>query len=223
MLVSMSDQDSGVVSRQQAVGSASRRETRQRLLDSAAQEFESQGYAASTVNRIAAGAGVTVQTLYLAWGSKRELLRGYLESTLADGSRAPGDVSSLFENLGASALINQLAKVFVETAKRSATGWRLYREAAATDPEIEADWAQLQALRRATYRGIIGLVPVGALRAGLTSETATDTAWAIASPETFELLVRHGKYSPERFLEWLSVTLGVALLKSDAIRDSPLS
>lgn len=78
MLVSMSQKQRGEESRQQVVGAASRRETKQRLLDAAVSEFESHGYTATPVSRIAATAGVTVQTLYLAWGSKRALLRAYL-------------------------------------------------------------------------------------------------------------------------------------------------
>ena len=49
-----------------------------RLLRAAEEEFTERGYAAATVARIAARAGVTVQTLYLAWGSKRALLRAYM-------------------------------------------------------------------------------------------------------------------------------------------------
>lgn len=211
MLVSMSDP---VVSRQQLVGAASRRETRQRLLDSAVQEFEAVGYATATVSRIAAGAGVTVQTLYLAWGSKRALLRAYLDSTLADGEHGPGDVASRFTDRSPEALIAQMAIVFVETARRSATGWRLYREAALTDAEIAADWAELQSLRRATYRGVIGLIPASGLRPELDADAATDTAWAIASPETFALLVEVAGYTPESYAEWLAATLKVALLRA---------
>lgn len=212
MLMSMSQRELGGASRQQLVGAVSRRHTRQRLLESATAEFEAHGYTTATVSRIAARAGVTVQTLYLAWGSKRALLRAYLESTLADGSHPPGDVSSRFTEHSPADLITQLANVFVETANRSAAGWRLYREAAATDGQIAADWAELQALRRATYRGILGLIPEVALRPGLTTESATDTAWVVASPETFDLLVRHNNYSHERYLEWLSATLRFALV-----------
>ena len=42
-------------------------------------EFAENGYRAATVAKIAARADVSVQTLYHAWGSKRDLLRGVLE------------------------------------------------------------------------------------------------------------------------------------------------
>lgn len=210
----MTETEPGDASRQQRVGAASRRETTQRLLRAAAEEFESQGYRTATVSRIAARAGVTVQTLYLAWGSKRALLRAYMESTLADGPRPAGDVVSRFIGRSPSGVITQMASVFVETADRSATGWRLYREAASVDPEIAADWAELQSLRHATYRGILALIPESAVRPGLTTATATDTAWALASPETYDLLVRHAGYTHERYREWLERTLRSVVLDS---------
>lgn len=208
----MGTRDSATPSRQQLVGAASRRETQQRLLDAAGEEFTALGYHAATVSAIATRAGVTVQTLYLAWGSKRALLRGYLESALADGPHPAGDVASRFTGLSPEAIVGQLAKVFVDTARRSATGWQLYREAAAIDPEVAADWAELQSLRRTTYRGILDLIPADALREGLNPETATDTAWAIASPETYDLLVHQQGYTGEQYLEWLDTMLRVCLL-----------
>lgn len=75
--------------RHREAGAASRVETRRRLLDAAGHEFAERGYTAATVTRIAGRAGVTVQTLYLAWGSKRELLRAYMESALAGRSDIP--------------------------------------------------------------------------------------------------------------------------------------
>src|ERR1700748_2597843 len=69
--------------RHQEAAAASRAATRRRLLRAAEEEFTERGYAAATVAKIAARAGVTVQTLYLAWGSKRALLRAYIEAALA--------------------------------------------------------------------------------------------------------------------------------------------
>src|SRR6202012_3498689 len=75
--------------RHQEAAAASRAETRRRLLRAAEEEFTERGYSAATVARIAARAGVTVQTLYLAWGSKRALLRAYMEAALAGNEDIP--------------------------------------------------------------------------------------------------------------------------------------
>ena len=110
------------MSRQRRVGAASREETARRLLAAARDEFGERGYAGATVTRIAARANVTVQTLYLAWGSKRALLRAYLEQTLGGGAPYPGSVVGRFAGLDPAAVVAKIADLFLEIAGRSATG-----------------------------------------------------------------------------------------------------
>jgi AcrR family transcriptional regulator len=202
----------GEVSRQREVGAASRQRTRRRLLEAAGAEFAQSGYLNATVSKIAGRAGVTVQTLYLAWGSKRALLRAFMESTLTTDAGGPGVLGDRFAGRTPHEVIAQTAALVSEIATRSATGWKLYRDAAASDAEIADDWAEFQRRRRETFERIVDNIPVRALRAGLTRESARDTAWAIASPETHEVLVRHAGYSPEEFEQWVAATMAAALL-----------
>src|ERR1700761_5701451 len=134
-------------SRQKRVGEILRQDTRDRLLQAAGEEFPVHGYAGTTVTRLAAAAGVSVQTLYLAWGSKRALLRGYMENALAGGAGSPEDASGRFAGLPPRERLPELASLVTQVAERAATGWTLYRDAAAVDPEIAADWNELQMLR----------------------------------------------------------------------------
>ena len=208
----MSPSRSGQISRQQAVGTATRAETRRRLLAAAGEEFAERGYTAATVGRIAKRAGVTVQTLYLAWGSKRALLHGYIESVLAGSAGSPEEVVERFVGLGATDIVDELAATVGLVAARSATAWKLYRDAAATNPQIAADWQELQEMRRTTMQRIVGLIPAHALRAGLTPASAADTAWVIASPESYDLLVRTAEYSIDEYTQWMASTLRAAIL-----------
>lgn len=212
ILVSMSEVESPPVSRQRQVGAASRAETKRRLLEAAAVEFVEHGYAAATIARIAMRAGVTVQTLYLAWGSKRALLRAYLETALGDGAPYPESALERFVGKAPGEVVKEIAVLHGEIAARSATAWELYRDAAATDPDIAADWQQLHALRRGTFQRILGIIPDSALRSGLRRDIATDSVWVIASPESYDLLVRRAGYSPVEFREWIASTLATALL-----------
>ncbi|HNP16500.1 MAG TPA: helix-turn-helix domain-containing protein, partial [Terrimesophilobacter sp.] len=181
-------------------------------LVSAGEEFAERGYAAATVDRIARGAGVTVQTLYLAWGSKRALLHGYIESVITNSTGTPEDVVCRFAGLGAEEIVQELAVTVGQIAVRSATAWKLYRDAAATDPEIAADWQELQEARRTTMQHIVQLIPASARRTGLTVDAAADTAWVIAGPESYDLLVRRADYSMENYVEWMASTLRAAIL-----------
>ena len=208
----MSESTAGPISRQQTVGTAIRAETRRRLLVSAGDEFAERGYTAATVGRIATRAGVTVQTLYLAWGNKRALLHGYIESVLAGSAGSPDEVVEHFGGLGATDILNELAATVGRVAARSATAWKLYRDAAATDPEIAADWQELQNMRRSTMQRIVAMIPTEALRAGLSAESAADTAWVIASPESYDLLVRRAGYSIDDYVHWMTSTLRASIL-----------
>lgn len=206
--------------RHREAAAASRAETRRRLLRAAGEEFRERGYHAATVSRIAARAGVTVQTLYLAWGSKRELLRACLDVALSGDPRRPyadalpqiidGAIADAGDD--AHQLMARAAHLYRTLAERAALGWRLYRDAAASDPEVAADWRALQLLRRETFGVIVRRVPAGALRPGLSYESAADTAWAIASPETHELLVETLGYTLDRYESWVAATLTDALL-----------
>lgn len=201
------------LSRQAKVGAASRLETRNRLLQAAAEEFATHGYVGATVSRIAKSAGVTVQTLYLAWGSKRALLRAYMTDSLGRAFGSPEDVGDRFVGNTGREVTAQLAAIVGKTAEAAGTGWQLHRDAAATDPEIAADWNQLQSLRRGTIGRIVAHIPDESLRAGLSREAAIDTAWLIASPESYELLVLRGGYSFDKFVRWMDATLTAALLR----------
>ncbi|MBV8954409.1 MAG: TetR/AcrR family transcriptional regulator [Solirubrobacterales bacterium] len=199
-------------SRQQRVGDALRQDTRKRLLEAAAEEFPARGYAGTTVTRLAAAAGVSVQTLYLAWGSKRALLRGYVEQALAGNLQSPENASRRFTGLTPHDRLTELAALVTEIAQRAAIGWTLYRDASAVDPEIAADWNELQILRHRTFSRILADIPANALAHGLTQRSAVDTAWTVASPESYDLLVHRLGYSLAEFRDWMTQTLLTALL-----------
>jgi AcrR family transcriptional regulator len=213
--------DTAARSRQKRVGEALREDTRNRLLQAAAQQFAAHGYAGTTVSRLAATAGVSVQTLYLAWGSKRELLRGYMDAALAGDpgtsypEARPDMLATVLEGAldDPHAIVRQISALYRQIAERAALGWQLYRDAAASDPEIAADWQQFQALRHDTFTALVNYFPAGSLRPGLDPADATDTAWAIASPDTYDMLVRIRGYTLDQYQEWVTATLTTLLLR----------
>lgn len=207
-------------SRQKAVGEALRQDTRNRLLQAAAEEFPARGYAGTTVVRLAAAAGVSVQTLYLAWGSKRALLRAYLESSLATTLDQSGHYHAAQLHPDSPAgTIAQIAELFCDVAQRTAIAWRAYSEGAAVDTAIAEEWQQVQKIRHATFTALLAAVPDEAMR--IARQDAIDTAWALASPALYELMVCQGGYTPMRFQDWLTTTLQFAILRSPP-GESPL-
>lgn len=217
--------------RQREAGAASRAETRRRLLVAAAELFAEKGYKRATVNGIAARAGVSLQTLYLSWGSKRELLRGYLVYSLSGSLTATDDASwaARLRKLVASEMnrhpddptveLRAAARVFRHAAERAALAWQLYRDAAAIDTEIADDWATLARLRRHSMAdGLMsGVLSSGRMRPTLDRDAALDTIMVLVSPESYDVLVRGAGYTLDRYEKWMGDTLIAALLPDDGL------
>ncbi len=211
------------VTRQKEAGEASRAETSRRLLTAASQLFAERGYAGSTVSAIAERAGVSLQTLYLAWGSKRALLRAYLEEAMTGSPTAVTEGrwvaqarsmvdDAAFGGHDPQDVLRGVAHTFRTVAERAALAWKLYRDAAAVDPEIAADHAVLERLRRKTLAGALSGIEDIQLRPGMRRSAAIDTVMVVASPQSHELLVASGNLTLDEYEEWIARTLIAALL-----------
>lgn len=208
-------------SRQKRTGQAVRNRSRLRLVVAAGEVFAERGYTGATVQAIAERAGVSLQTLYAAWGSKRALLRAYLEFTMTgsatavtEGRWAPQVGSELDAVADPAARLRALAAFFRTLAERVGPVWRLYRDAAAFDPEIAADHAELERSRRRTLAAALVGLDDGCLRPGLTRAGAVDTLLVLAGPATYATLVEGQGYSLDEFEAWLAGALVAAVLRS---------
>ncbi|CAA9560603.1 MAG: hypothetical protein AVDCRST_MAG87-1552 [uncultured Thermomicrobiales bacterium] len=208
--------------RRRAAGAASREETRRRLVVAADSLFREEGYPATTVVAIAKRAGVSLQTLYLAWGSKRSLLRAAAAAT-AVASETPVDSdewrsiirSELARDAGddptAGAYLAAASRLFVRVADRTGIYWRMYLQAAASDPEVASDWTEIERDRRHTMEDVARHVPARGLRPDLTPEDVADTLWALASPDVYHLFRTEGDRDSLAYQTWLERTLIGAL------------
>ncbi|WP_420122766.1 TetR/AcrR family transcriptional regulator [Nakamurella sp.] len=210
-------------SRQKRTGQAVRDRSRLRLVVAAGEVFAARGYTGATVQAIADRAGVSLQTLYAAWGSKRALLRAHLEFTMTGSATAVSEgrwAPTVGAELEAAAApdpatrLRALASFFRSLAERVGPVWRLYREAAAVDPEIATDHAELERGRRRTLTAALAGLDDGCLRPGLTRSAAVDTLLVLAGPATYETLVEGRGYSLDEFEAWLAGTLIATLLRS---------
>ena len=210
-------------SRQREAGAASRQETRRRLVQAAGELFAERGYAGATVTAIAERAGVSLQTLYLAWGSKRQLLRAFTEQSLSGSPTAvtdatwPEQARARVEDLrGGKASpeerLRAFARLFREVAERAALSWQLHRDAAGADPEIAADRAELERLRRRTLSTALRDLEPSRLR--MDFEQTIDTVMVIAGPDSYHALVVGAGYSLDRYEQWVGDTLIAALLRA---------
>jgi AcrR family transcriptional regulator len=193
-------------------------ETQRAIVGAASRLFLSQGYHATSIGRIAAEAGVAVQTIYNSVGSKREILSRVLDFAAA-GDRAPVPVPQFMREQAEAEpdprrVIAQLVEFWRAALPRTAPVFRVLREVAATDPEI-AELERARAAQRLTNYGHAArlLARRNALRGGVTIDEAAGAIFAIGHPETYRALVLDGAWDDAAWAVWVQKTLEHALLQ----------
>ena len=187
---------------------AQARETRRAILDAALDLFVASGYSATTIQAVADHAGVAVQTVYAVFGSKRELLRQLIESTIAgDDDSVPFAERPDFQAVAAEPDPQRRARLDAAFSRsiveRVAPIVRIASEAAASDPELAAMMETVKAARRdemvAAARVLAG--PDG-LRA--SEKEAAATLYVLYSPAVADMLMVDHGWSPKRYEQWLA-------------------
>ncbi len=204
--------------------------TRRRMLDSARDLFVRQGYAATTVEQIAADAGVAVQTVYYTFRTKGLLLRELVEVTAAgEETAAPVLERPWAREMLSTTSAQRVLALAVEhgTAiyERVAALWPAVAAAANADPDVTAYWEAVGAGRRAGQRQMVArIVGLDALRPGLDAERATDLVVTLLGHDVYRNLVVEAGWSLTTFRAWLFTTvvhqlLGPLELEAEATED----
>ncbi len=195
---------------------AQARQTREALLDAARSRFLAEGFAATTVAVIAADVGVSVDTIYKAFGGKAGLVRAICGHALAGEGPVPAETRSDAlhgSEPGPRAIIRGWGALASEVAPRVVPVLLLIRDAAIADPEM----AELQAdMDRQRLERMTGnarkLADGGYLRRGLTVEHAGEIMWTYSSPQLYELLVMIRDWPLPRFTTFITDAMIAALL-----------
>jgi TetR/AcrR family transcriptional regulator of autoinduction and epiphytic fitness len=193
------------------------RATRLRILANAQSLFTERGYAATTMDDIAAAAGVAVQTVYYTFKTKSSLLREAVELA---GAGRPGEPpvadrawmrEAMTDKSGDRALAVAVEHG-VDIYARAAPLWPALHAASVTDPDIETYFRSVVASRRAGMGQLVRrLDEIGYLRPGLTTQHGADLVFALFSHETYLALTRDASWPIEQYKAWLWNTLRTQL------------
>ena len=192
-------------------------QTQRAIVRAATELFFEHGYHATSITRIAAAAGVAVQTIYNSIGSKRDVLSRVLDYAAA-GERAPVPVPTFMREQAESEsdpaqIIDQLVTFWLGALKRTAPVFRVIREAAAVDPDAAALEHERARRRLRNYETAARLLKGrGALRDDLTVDQAAAAIFAVGHPETYRTLVLDGTWNERQWADWASTTIKTALL-----------
>jgi AcrR family transcriptional regulator len=184
--------------------------TRERILAAARALFRSGGYAHTTVERIAEGAGVSPKTVSAAFGSKVGILAELVLPTGGQGQKAIERLRGAREPRRRIELVAELcATVYGELTPE----FELLRGAGTLASELGELAQQIEERRRANNALLIAyLVEQGALRGGLDAGEATDTLWTLTGYDPYRALVVERGWEPARYVAWLTRQLASELL-----------
>jgi AcrR family transcriptional regulator len=181
----------------------------QAILTAAATLFRTKGYLATSIDDIAAEAGVARPTVFAAVGPKSTMLKLVVDRATA-GDDAPIPVAERAwsrEALDSEDPVTSLrlhARNSRRICERVADLLWAVESAAAVDPAAAALGADLQEQRRTSMRTFVqSLARKTELREDV--HTITETLWAMI-PALYLRLVRDAGWPPDRFETWLGDT-----------------
>jgi AcrR family transcriptional regulator len=189
-------------------------ETRLQIVDAARTLFLTNGYDETTIDAIAAEAGVAAQTVYAVFHSKRGILAAIIDrarfgSAYQEIVRQAQDTTEPVERLR---LIAKLTRQICEAEQAEAT---LLSGAGVVAPEL-AKLGQAQESRRFDLQGanVKLLLASGRLRDDLNEDKARDILWALTGRELYTMLVGERSWTSNEYESWLANLLISALLKT---------
>ncbi len=219
------DEDGDVTGDVAVDGRRARSQRTSSRVASASQDlFLEHGYARTSMEAIAARAGVSAQTVYNQFGTKCDLLAAVLDrAVVGDAAEVALMERSWFivgEGEDAADAIIRFAATATAILARVAPIWDVMRSASAL-PEVEQLLANNRRRRRADQRKLVrALVATDQLRPDLDVDHVTDVVYGLVNEDVYLLLTNDCRWSRKRFTTWLAGTLLDQLVTPP--RDQPL-
>jgi AcrR family transcriptional regulator len=194
------------------------RQTREKILRAADEEFRTAGYHGATMAAIAHRAGLAVQTVYFVFHTKAELLGHVVDAAVLGWQDpiAPEETDwyrSMQENPDAGQALCAFVRGAADVLARAAPLKAIVRDAATVDPEARRVHELHERMRYQGYRRAIELIAdKGPFRADVDLDTATDILLTFAGDDVYQAFRRDRKWSHERCVEYLCTTLPELLL-----------
>ena len=195
------------------------RRTRRAIVAAARESFLDLGYARTTIASVAQEAGVSVETVYKAFGSKPRLAKAVFDvAIVGDDEPIPMIQREMVAKIEAEPDPRRKLLLYGEhlatAGPRAGPLQLVLRSAAATDPDVAELWESMleerlfgmSAFARHLFDG-------GYLRDDITLESARDVMWTYNSVEMYDLLVLRRGWKPETYGRWIAEAMIAALLR----------
>jgi AcrR family transcriptional regulator len=193
------------------------KQNRLAILDAARDLFFDRGYAATTIAEIAARAGVSVETIYKAYGNKPGVAKALFDHAAA-GDLEPvalfdrPEVKAVEAEPDARKKIELFFSAYPTRRARTGPVELFLRDAAVTDPAAAAVRAEVKAEQlRGMTMFATQLKGARGIRRGLEVDEIADLLFAYLSVELYEVLVVSRGWSLERYARFMIDALIAAL------------
>jgi AcrR family transcriptional regulator len=185
--------------------------TRRAVLAAARELFVKHGYGATTVEQIAARAGVSKPTVFAAVGNKQAVLRAVRDVAIA-GDDEPIPVAERPSTLAIQAepdlhpAVQALAAHLTSVASRYAPLHEVLHGAANSGEEaLRQLWRDEEQQRLTGARHWIDVLSAkAALRHDVDASAAVDILWLLMSPDNYYRLVHRRNWTDPQYRQWLS-------------------
>jgi AcrR family transcriptional regulator len=194
----------------------------QRIIDAATALFVEQGFAATSIDQIAAAADVSSPTVYATFGSKAGVLARAIDvAVVGDYEEVPlvDRLLSVIEKSGTDKLRQFAAGAqFIRTLnERVAPLMRVMEQAASADPALQELRSRLVGAIRADCAVAVERFWRAALRPGLSEAQAAEAMAMMVSPHVYSMLTIDMGWSPHRYQRWLADALPRLLLRPELL------
>lgn len=187
-------------------------QTKSRILDSARNLFESEGFEYVTIEKIAQRATVSIPTVYSLFQSKLGVLRALIDDALpSDQFKALVEKSINLKSPKERLSIS--AKIARQMYDAERTQMDIFRGAAVLAPELK-ELEKEREMRRYNRQEVTikAMVKENSLIRGLSANKARDILWALTGRDMYRMFVIEQGWTSDEYEKWLTQLLIFSLV-----------
>jgi AcrR family transcriptional regulator len=190
-------------------------ETRSAIVRVARDLFIEQGYGRTTMTDIAGGAGVSVETIYSAFGNKATLLHKAWDITVGGDDQdivfhERPEVMAIRNEPDLAKRLMLHAAFSTQTARRITPFQLMVQSAAGADPAA-AEMLEEMGRQRLVGMTVMAEEVAKTGQLAVSEEECRDVMWSMTDGMLWHRLVNERGWTNERFVEWLG-RMWIALL-----------
>lgn len=188
--------------------------TRQEILRTARRLFAEQGYAATSIQQVAAGSGVAVQTIYSSVGGKAALVLAL--NDLIDSEAGVAEIArQVAVESDPERLLALAVRLTRQLNERCGDIIRVLLSAESAEPDVARAYADGMRRHQQGADGLAGrLASLDALAEGVDAERAAAAYALMTSPASWRQLTQEAGWSFDDAEDWLTRSLSTLIVRN---------